>query len=197
MKVNREIVIDLLPLYMAGEVSQTTRTAVEEYLSQDPDLRARVESARQIRLEEPPLTVPASAEKGALEQTQRLLSWKSWLTGLSIFFTMLPMSFVVRNGKLTFQLARDLPWAALASLIAAMAGWIAFAWICRRLQATGLEPPWTWWRRLGWAGMGFVYGNMAAVVAATMVQWEFLLQTAIVTAIVAVGIGEWLNRSAD
>ncbi|MBN1355042.1 hypothetical protein JXA40_02115 [bacterium] len=38
MKINRNIILDLLPLYAAGEVSEDTRILVEEYLESDPEL---------------------------------------------------------------------------------------------------------------------------------------------------------------
>ncbi|KPK93638.1 MAG: hypothetical protein AMJ88_07320 [Anaerolineae bacterium SM23_ 63] len=38
MNIPRSIVIDLLPLYLAGEVSQETRELVEQYLQTDPEI---------------------------------------------------------------------------------------------------------------------------------------------------------------
>jgi anti-sigma factor RsiW len=40
MKITRDIVLDLLPLYLAGEASADTRALVEEYVQTDPELRA-------------------------------------------------------------------------------------------------------------------------------------------------------------
>ena len=38
MNITREIVKDLLPLYAAGEASEESRAAVEEWLRTDPEL---------------------------------------------------------------------------------------------------------------------------------------------------------------
>lgn len=38
MKITRNVIEDLLPLYLAHEVSADTRTLVEEYLETDPEL---------------------------------------------------------------------------------------------------------------------------------------------------------------
>ena len=46
MKITREIVKDLLPLYAAGEASEESRAAVEEWLQTDPDL---VRVVRELR----------------------------------------------------------------------------------------------------------------------------------------------------
>ena len=42
MNVTREVILDLLPLYLAGEASPATRALVEEYLKQDSELAQRV-----------------------------------------------------------------------------------------------------------------------------------------------------------
>jgi hypothetical protein len=50
MKVTREVVQDLLPLYLAGEVSEGTRELVESYLKTDPELAQAVELSKEINL---------------------------------------------------------------------------------------------------------------------------------------------------
>ncbi len=55
MKVTRNVILDLLPLYVADEVSADTRALVEEYLESDPEL-ANV--ARQFAPMERPGDIP-------------------------------------------------------------------------------------------------------------------------------------------
>ena len=38
MEITRNVILDLLPLYLADEVNSDTRTLVEEYLKNDPEL---------------------------------------------------------------------------------------------------------------------------------------------------------------
>jgi hypothetical protein len=38
MKITRNVILDLLPLYLADEVSEDTRALVEKYLKTDPQL---------------------------------------------------------------------------------------------------------------------------------------------------------------
>ena len=38
MKITKNVILDLLPLYAADEVSSDTRTLIEEYLKTDPEL---------------------------------------------------------------------------------------------------------------------------------------------------------------
>ena len=42
MNVTREVILDLLPVYLSGEASPATRTLVEEYLKQDAELAQRI-----------------------------------------------------------------------------------------------------------------------------------------------------------
>ena len=46
MNVTREIVKDLLPLYVSGEASADTRTLVESFLREDPELARLVDALR-------------------------------------------------------------------------------------------------------------------------------------------------------
>ena len=38
MKITRNVILDLLPMYLANEVSADTRSMIEEYLETDPEL---------------------------------------------------------------------------------------------------------------------------------------------------------------
>lgn len=38
MKITRDVILDLLPLYLANEASEDTSTLVKEYLETDPEL---------------------------------------------------------------------------------------------------------------------------------------------------------------
>jgi len=55
MKITRNVILDLLPLYVANEVSADTRALIEEYLETDPEL-ANV--AKQLAAMEKPGDVP-------------------------------------------------------------------------------------------------------------------------------------------
>lgn len=52
MKITRNVILDLLPLYLADEVSADTRALVDDYLETDPDL---AKNAKKLApLEKPP-----------------------------------------------------------------------------------------------------------------------------------------------
>ena len=52
MNIPKEVILDLLPVYLAGEVSPATRAWIEEYLAQNPELAERVRiTGRSLQLE--------------------------------------------------------------------------------------------------------------------------------------------------
>ena len=74
MNVTREIILDLLPLYLSGEASPATRSLVEEYMKQDPELAQRIrlqwtENIAKVA----PSALPPDLELRSLSRTRRLL----------------------------------------------------------------------------------------------------------------------------
>ena len=55
MEITKNVILDLLPLYMADEVSADTRALIEEYLETDPEL---AEIAKQSAAVELPGDIP-------------------------------------------------------------------------------------------------------------------------------------------
>ena len=139
MNVTREIVKDLLPLYVSGEASPDSRALVEAFLREDPQL-ARLADALRAEERSPArgAFIPHGAARAALFQTQGLLRRRTWTLALALFFTGLPLSFVFGDSGLRFLMIRDAPALASASLAAAAALWIAYAVTVRRLRVTGL-----------------------------------------------------------
>jgi hypothetical protein len=74
MKVTRNVVLDLLPLYLADEASSDTRALVESFLETDPELASIVQQQASADI---PKDVPVPLEKEdqmeAYKQAQRIL----------------------------------------------------------------------------------------------------------------------------
>ena len=138
MNVTREIVKDLLPLYVAGEASQESRAAVEEWLRADPELARLAAILRDDAAQPPATALPQASGQAALAATKTLLRRRSWLLALALLSTGLPLSFAFDNGSLTFFMLRDAPVVSSISLAAALGLWIAFGVVTRRLRVTGL-----------------------------------------------------------
>jgi hypothetical protein len=97
MYVSREVVLDLLPLYAAGEASAASRTLVEEYLSIDESLREEVDRNALLKPLELPETAPKlpdDAELRTLKRAQHLLAWQRRLYAMAVTFSVLCVSGV-------------------------------------------------------------------------------------------------------
>ena len=68
MEITRNVILDLLPLYLANEVSADTRALVEKYLETDPEL-ANV--AKKLAPMEKPRDIPAP-----LSQDDQMIAYR-------------------------------------------------------------------------------------------------------------------------
>ena len=138
MNVTREIVKDLLPLYVEGEVSADSRAAVEAVLREDAELARLADALRHGASAMPPAHAEPAPDRALLHRTKSALRLRTWLLALAWLFTGLPLSFVFDSGGFRFLLMRDAPVAASLCLIAAIVLWTAFALTAKRLRVTGL-----------------------------------------------------------
>jgi len=115
MKITREVVLDLLPVYLAGEASPDTRAVVEDFMKQDEELARRVrlqfaENFSKIT----PSTLAPDLELRSLRRTRKLIGWQKWLTGFGMCFAALGLScqFSFMGGHVTefHFLIRDFPF---------------------------------------------------------------------------------------
>jgi anti-sigma factor RsiW len=131
MNVTRNVVLDLVPAYLAGDASADTRALVDEYLATDPELARWMADQRTdvfaVVDDEPPRDLGMRT----LRRTRKRLALQRWAFGLGCFFIALLLSveFTTRNGQvIEFHfLARDHPVAALVCLAAALSFWSVYA----------------------------------------------------------------------
>ena len=92
MEITKNVILDLLPLYSANEVSADTRALVEKYLKTDPEL-ANV--AKQLEAMEKPQSIPVllsqDAEMKAYRKARRqnLLRTILYAGGIFILFILM------------------------------------------------------------------------------------------------------------
>jgi hypothetical protein len=75
MEITREVILDLLPLYLAGEVSADTRALIEKYLETDPAL-AKLAKQQKAALELPgdiPIPLTEEAQMKAYRKSKLIL----------------------------------------------------------------------------------------------------------------------------
>jgi len=143
MNITRNVVNDLLPVYLSGEASADTQTLVEEFLRQDPELSRIVEEQSREFSAQKDLLGPAVAPSGdhqlrTLARTRLLMERQKWSMALALMLTVFPLSFVFSGGRLTFLIVRDEPLLAVASWVGAVFLWVHYFIVRRRLRRSGL-----------------------------------------------------------
>ncbi|MGD8402931.1 MAG: zf-HC2 domain-containing protein [Anaerolineales bacterium] len=90
MNIPKHLVIDLLPLYLADEVSDETRRLIEEYLKTDPQLAALAEQAKSApSLQEIPAPLRKENEMEALKKVKKLMIQHNVFLALAVLTTFL------------------------------------------------------------------------------------------------------------
>jgi anti-sigma factor RsiW len=180
MQVTKDIVHDLLPVYLSGEASPDTKAVVEACLAEDPNLREILAAARTEQL--PAVKLPAGLEERALERTRRLLGRKMVWLGCALLSSF---------GSL---IMRPL-WVTDVVFAASLVLWAGFLTTCKRLTPTGLEAP----RRAGSRILWFVTGVLLGLAAGYLIQQQTRYHRALydmpmLTGLLALWIGEKLHQ---
>ena len=90
-EITRDVILDLLPLYLAGEVSEDTSRLVQKYLESDPELAEIVQEEAAFNLLEE-IPVPFIKEKNM----EKFIETKKWLMTRTILLNLiLAVSFAV------------------------------------------------------------------------------------------------------
>jgi anti-sigma factor RsiW len=100
MEVTRDVILDLLPLYMAGEVSPDSRHLVEKYLQTDPELARLAERTAAINFsEEVPVPLTQEDQMEAYKEAKRLMFWRTVIAaGLIVFGLVFVLAVVLVAG---------------------------------------------------------------------------------------------------
>jgi hypothetical protein len=178
-QVTKDIVRDLLPVYLAGDASSDTRTVVDAFLAQDAELRQIVEAAGAYSL--PPLEAPASLEAQSLERTRRLLGRKNFWLGFALIFSFAPL--ILKPW-----------WLDDVVMLIGLGGWAPFLMACRELSATGLETPRGWVPRTLWYFVSSAVGWTAGYLIQPQPPFRWPWMMSIATMGLAMWLGEKLHQ---
>ncbi|HET8548454.1 MAG TPA: hypothetical protein VFL57_10640, partial [Bryobacteraceae bacterium] len=89
MTITRDVIRDLLPVYLSGEATADTIALVEEFLRNEPDMAASVREAKRLNLPQlRQVAAGAAVERQALLRTRRQLRGRGLLLGFAVFFTL-------------------------------------------------------------------------------------------------------------
>jgi hypothetical protein len=138
MKITRDVITDLLPLYLAGEASAGTRALLEEYLRENPEFASTVREATDrgaALLESAPVNaLAADQEKATLERVRRFNRWRTLLLALTFGLALTLLAFSFEGQRIRWVMLRDSPWQALLVMIASFLCLAAYLSMGRRLR---------------------------------------------------------------
>jgi hypothetical protein len=189
MTITKDVIHDLMPLYLAGEASADTRRLIDEYLQAHPGERPPADA-----LQLPPSPPAPDVEAQTLTRTREVYKRQSTALAGALALSYAVFSFRFDSHGLSFVLFRDLPSAAWALLAAATGVWIHFLLMHRRWIATGLA------RRLDHnRGLWLAGGALAVLPYAFVASYQFGLDDVraltVVGAFAGLAIGRALHRS--
>jgi hypothetical protein len=140
MKVTRDVITDLLPIYLSKEASSDTRELVEEFFKQDPEFAsmARERKSEELLGKLPVSALPEDHERQTLLKTKSMLKWRAHWFGLAIVFTLMPLSCVFSSKGLVWIMVRDAPYAANTYFILAAVSWFQYFRTRRKLRLSGM-----------------------------------------------------------
>jgi len=126
MTVTRDVILDILPLYFAGQVSADTRALVDDFMKRDPDF-ARMSQRFDELLSARGAGAPEgdNVERRSFERTRLLLRYRNQTIGLAVAYTLAPFFFLFRGGQIEWIMFRDRPAMAVGFALAAAGCWIA------------------------------------------------------------------------
>ena len=132
MKITRDVITDLWPVYISGEASPDSRALVEEFLRDDPEFARLIrENGNDFTLEPKPVQLPPDVEARSFTRTRKLLQGRSRLRLLASVFT----------GLALFRIIEDAPWngvspqRSLLTALVALGLWIVYLIMVRRVRS--------------------------------------------------------------
>ncbi len=133
MKITRDIVTDLWPLYVSDEASPDSRALVDEFLAQEPAFaRLLRENDSEAALKPEPITLPSTLEARSLTRTRKALQGRSRLRLLAAAFTGLAIVRAIEDAPWS----RVSPQRSILTALAAVVLWVACYLIDRRGNST-------------------------------------------------------------
>ena len=133
MKVTRDVVADLWPLYADGTASADTGALVEEYLRQDPEWSATLSRAAGAPIADlAPPTIQPDQETHVLNQIKRRLRRIHMLLMFAMIFTMFSVGRVIADTTWTASPRNFIVTATIAGVF-----WAAYLTALFRIRGVG------------------------------------------------------------
>ena len=106
MEVTRDVILDLLPMYLENEVSADTRELIDTYLATDPELASMTQHLAKSGLpKDIPIPLTKEDEMEAYKETKRLMFMRTLVIAVTLsvlFLATLGFMVAVWMGALRF-----------------------------------------------------------------------------------------------
>ena len=127
MSISRNIILDLLPAYIAGEASAETRALIDEYAAGDAQIARLIRSGGTEALPAVQKSaLPDSVEMRAMKKMRRRIRRQGWYLGFAIFCTVTMITYSVDDTTGIHWTILEHPPLAILLGIAAIALWAGY-----------------------------------------------------------------------
>jgi hypothetical protein len=146
MKLEREVIVDLLPAYFSGEASAATRTLVEDFFRENPDFEKSARSAAGPleSLKVPPPRLDPEKERLTLERARLVVETRSTFLWMGILFTLLLGIFRVRDHKIIWVLWEGSAVRGIVLSVTAIFLWLMYFQTRRRKDPVPQRTRFLW-----------------------------------------------------
>ena len=100
MKIDKNIIVDLLPIYLANEASPETQALVEKYLAENEDIARIVQMQKESLYVAPGIPVP-------LTRDHQISAYKKSRLQLALFIFLAAILLVALLGALAMMFLRS------------------------------------------------------------------------------------------
>jgi len=134
MRITRDVVSDLWPLYQSGEASTDTRALVDEFLRDEPEFARLLREDESAKLLAATPVAPApDQETKTLNRVRRAMLMKDWPLFFAMVFSAMAFGRIVSDTSFDVSPRRFIATAAVAAVF-----WVLFfVRLVRRLAVKG------------------------------------------------------------
>jgi anti-sigma factor RsiW len=93
--ITRDVITDLLPVYLSGEASSETKVLVEAFIKNHPEFAQFVKQESRAAFTGRAASAAPDREMVALRRAKRRIQKKTWHLVLAIFFTFSTFAFSI------------------------------------------------------------------------------------------------------
>jgi hypothetical protein len=190
MKVEREVIIDLLPAYFSEEASAATRALVEEYFREHPEFEKTARSANRPleSLKVPVAALDEAKAKLAFERARQITEVRTSMLWLAVCFTLMLGLCRIQDHKIVWIL-----WSKSSTSGIIFASIAVFFWVFY-LYARRLKTPMRIHSRYLWGAVLYTVLLFLFTIKDHKIVWVFWsLDPAVGIIFAAVGVIMWIG----